>query len=65
MGDIEESKLKIFAEGVQLEEDSFQLDRDTRFLTIKGKKTADRMTTLHLIIETKSGVVSYPTILNL
>ena len=65
MGEIQGAKLKIFAEGVRLKQDSFQLDSDTRFITIEGKKIADRMTTLHLILETKSGVVSYPTILNL
>ena len=65
MGEIQGAKLKVFAEGVRLKQDSFQLDSDTRFLTIEGKKSVDRMTTLHLILETKSGVVSYPTILNL
>ena len=65
MGQIGQAKLKIFAEGVQLEEDSFQVDNKTRFLTIKGKKLTDRMTTLHLILETKSGIAGYPTILNL
>tara|TARA_Y100000589_G_scaffold31013_1_gene25932 strand:- start:1563 stop:5267 length:3705 start_codon:yes stop_codon:yes gene_type:complete len=65
MGRIGQANLKVYAEGVQLEEDSFQVDSKTRFLTIKGKKLTDRMTTLHLVLETQTGIAGYPTILNL